>query len=49
LRYKQRTLDEIKKILDDEYKNNCRGVVFTGGEPTVHQNLVEAVEYAKSI
>jgi molybdenum cofactor biosynthesis enzyme MoaA len=49
LKYSQRSLDEIKKILDDEYKNDCRGVVFTGWEPTVHKNLVEAVEYAKKI
>lgn len=49
LHYKQRTLEEIKKILDDEYKNWCRAIVFTWWEPTIHQNLVEAVEYAKNI
>lgn len=49
LKYKQRTLDEIKKILDDEYKNGCKWVVFTWWEPTVHPNLVEAVAYAKNI
>lgn len=49
LRYKQRTLDEIKTILDDEFKNWCLWVVFTWWEPTVHKDLVKAVEYAKKI
>lgn len=49
LHYKQRTLNEIQEILDTEYKNWCRGVVFTGGEPTVHKDLVEAVSYAHTI
>ena len=48
-RYKQRTLEEIKTILDNEYKNWCEAVVFTWGEPTVHKDLVECVKYAKSI
>lgn len=49
LQYKPRTKNEITKILLDEYNNDCKGVVFTGGEPTVHPDLVECIEYAKSI
>ncbi len=48
-RYKQRTLPEITQILDEEYKNGCLWVVFTGWEPTVHPNLIEAVRYAKNL
>lgn len=49
LRYKPRTKDEIMKILSEEYENGCEWVVFTGGEPTVHPDLLECVEYAKAI
>lgn len=49
LHYPQRTLEEIQDILDTEYANGCDGVVFTGGEPTIHKDLVEAVAYAKKI
>lgn len=48
-KYPPRSLDEIKKILDDEYKNWSRGLVFTWWEPTVHKNLTEAIEYAKKL
>lgn len=48
-RFKPRTLDEIKDILKKEYLDWARYVVFTGWEPTVHPNLVEAVAYSKEL
>lgn len=48
-RFKQRTIEEIKAILDNEYKSWCEWVVFTWWEPTVHPDLIEAVAYAKNI
>ncbi|MDD3144921.1 MAG: radical SAM protein [Candidatus Gracilibacteria bacterium] len=48
-KYKPRTLDEIKTIILNEYNLGARYVVFTGGEPTVHPNLVEAILYAKEL
>lgn len=48
-KYPQRTFDEIKKILEDEYSAGSRGLVFTGGEPTIHTDLIESVRYAKSL
>ncbi len=50
-RYKfaPRKLEEIKEILDEEYKQGARYVVFTWWEPTVHPDLVEAVSHAKNI
>lgn len=48
-KFKPRSLDEIKKIIKEEYNSWAKSVVFTWWEPTVHPNLVEAVEYAKFI
>ncbi|MDD5769982.1 MAG: radical SAM protein [Candidatus Gracilibacteria bacterium] len=48
-KFKPRTLQEIKDILKDEFKNGSLGVVFTGGEPTVHPDLIECVKYAKKL
>lgn len=48
-RFKPRTLDEIQKIILDEYNNNARWIVFTGWEPTVHPDLIECIKYAKKL
>ena len=48
-KYKPRTIEEIKWIIKREYDNWCKYAVFTGWEPTVHPDLVEAVAYAKDI
>jgi len=39
---------EIKKILKNA-KKDCQIVVFTGGEPTIRQDLVELVKCAKNL
>ena len=49
LHYKQRTVDEIKEILDREFANWCRWLVFTWWEPTVHEWLEESLKYAKKL
>lgn len=48
-KFKPRTLQEIKDILKDEFKNWSLWVVFTGWEPTVHPDLIECVKYAKKL
>lgn len=48
-KFKPRTLIEIQDIIKKEYDLWVRGVVFTGGEPTVHPDLVEAVWYASNL
>jgi MoaA/NifB/PqqE/SkfB family radical SAM enzyme len=48
-KFRSRTLDEIKNILKKEYLDWARYVVFTGGESTVHPNLVEAVAYSREL
>ena len=48
-KFKPRSINEIKKIIDEEYTSWARSVVFTWWEPTVHPDLVEAVEYAKLV
>lgn len=49
LRFKPRSLEEIQTIIQDEYDKWALYIVFTGGEPTVHPQLVEAVAYAKQV
>lgn len=39
--------EEIKKDLKEAKKKKIEGAVFTGGEPTLHQNFLELVSYAK--
>lgn len=48
-KYRPRTLEEIQKIIKEEYDLGARYIVFTGGEPTVHPHLVEAVAYARRV
>jgi MoaA/NifB/PqqE/SkfB family radical SAM enzyme len=48
-KFKPRTFSEIKSILETEYNEWARYVVFTWWEPTVHPNLVESVDYAKKL
>lgn len=48
-KFKPRSLEEIQGILKKEYENWARYVVFTGGEPTVHPKLVDAIQYAKNL
>lgn len=40
--------EEVKKILEKE-KDECTDVVFTGGEPTIYQNLPHYVSYAREL
>ncbi|MDE2491370.1 MAG: radical SAM protein [Elusimicrobia bacterium] len=42
-------LDELRASLEDGRRSGADGVVFTGGEPTLHSGLLELVRYAKSL
>ncbi len=44
-----KTTEEIKKDLEEAYKNGCKGVVFTGGEITIRPDIFEIVSYAKKL
>ena len=48
-RIKQLSLDEIKKNIDYwcEGEKPLENIRFSGGEPTLHKNIVDVVEYAK--
>lgn len=48
VRIQPRSADEMKAILRDERKNTDE-VVFTGGEPTVHKDLLHVIAYAKAL
>jgi molybdenum cofactor biosynthesis enzyme MoaA len=48
-RQKQLSLDEIKQNIDYWCQNEpLENIRFSGGEPTLHKNIVEIVAYAKS-
>lgn len=48
-RIKQLSLEEIKKNIDYWCENTpLENIRFSGGEPTLHKNIVEIVAYAKS-
>jgi MoaA/NifB/PqqE/SkfB family radical SAM enzyme len=44
-----KTTEQIKEDLSLAKKNNCTGVVFTGGETTIRKDLFEIVSYAKQL
>lgn len=48
-KYPNRTIEEINKELEQGINDGSIGVVFTGGEPTCHPNIIEAVEFAKKV
>lgn len=41
-------LDDVKKIIDYWAADNLYAIRFSGGEPTMHPNIVDIVAYAKS-
>jgi len=48
-KFKNKTISEIKKALKNARDNKAEGVVFTGGEPTIHPDILEVVSYAKEL
>lgn len=42
-----KTTEEIEGDLDAAKKTKCKGVVFTGGEPTIRDDIFKIVGYAK--
>jgi len=48
-RIKRKSLPEIKRILKDARSQEITGVVFTGGEPTLHPGLFAAVRAARAM
>ncbi|MBT3407170.1 radical SAM protein, partial [Candidatus Woesearchaeota archaeon] len=48
-KYGNRSTTEIIKYLKGAKNNNCAGVVFTGGEVTIRNDLLELIKYAKKL
>jgi len=48
-KYKSKSLEEIKRLLHNEYQKWVRAVNFTGWEPTIYHTLIPSIEYAKKI
>jgi MoaA/NifB/PqqE/SkfB family radical SAM enzyme len=47
--YKPKLIEDIKRILSNEYQKWARFVTFTWWEPTMHKTLVPSIEYAKKL
>ncbi len=48
-RFGNRKTGDIKKDLEDAKKTGCTGVVFTGGEVTIRDDLLDLVRHAKCL
>jgi len=48
-KFGNRPTADIKKDLEAARKSNCTGVVFTGGEPTIREDILELVTHSKSL
>jgi len=48
-KFANRTIEEIRKALKEARDSGSLAVVFTGGEPTLHKDILEAVKYAKEL
>lgn len=44
-----KTTEQLKKEIVEGYEDGCRGIVFTGGEPTIRKDLIELVQFAKEV
>jgi len=44
-----KTTEELKEDLKNGIKEGCDEVVFTGGEPTVREDIIELVRYASNL
>lgn len=43
-------IQKLKKTILEAYKNNCRGLIISGGEPTLYkENLKEIIEFSYQI
>jgi len=42
------SLEDVKNMIDDFKRREYYGVIFTGGEPTLHDDLPAMIEYAVS-
>jgi len=48
-RIKMKSFNEISRILKKARMDNIEGVVFTGGEPTLHPDIIKIVSKAKTL
>lgn len=44
---RMKTVEEVKEAVDDFVRRKYRGIIFTGGEPTVYPHLIEVMQYAQ--
>ncbi len=44
-----KTLDELKNEVNQALQRGCNRVDFTGGEPTIHPNIIEIIQYCRAV
>lgn len=44
-----KSYDEVIKTIDDGIKEGCQRLVLSGGEPTIHPDIVDFVKYGKEV
>ena len=47
LQYKDKSAEELKRLIDENHARGIREIVFTGGECTIRKDLMDLVRYAK--
>ncbi len=47
--FPSKSIEQIKSDLKEVFSKGVVEVVFTGGEPTVHKNILEAVKFARDL
>ncbi len=48
-RYGPRPFDQMRADLEDGRRRGARGIVITGGEPTIHSNVLDVVSLAREM
>ncbi|MCX5783843.1 MAG: radical SAM protein, partial [Elusimicrobia bacterium] len=45
--FADKSLPRVKKELSESWQNGASEVVFTGGEPTLHKDILKLLEFAR--
>jgi len=47
--YKPKTLKELTKLMKQNYETGIKEIVLTGGEPTIHKDIIDIIKCAKKM
>lgn len=49
IKYRDKSAEQLKRIIEENYSRGIKEIVFTGGECTIRKDLIELVSHAKKI